>query len=394
MSDLDPRFVSSHEVLKWNATTSPLIRVRTRRDAVPGGLALAMAPLYVKWSSSKAGFDPGDYYHLLRVNTANNLAGGITILGGMKVFGDSVESVEFVTVISKVAHRESPGGHAMLRFIFKEDRRPVLVDRGGDPVENDAFAEDLVLSWEAWRPPHASFDPVKGLDPHTYALTPRCYLGEVRCVADAVLDRPWHCYPLKLPDVAHAADELLYVSLALADAVGRQTVMNLLEDIVDKDKKLPEGYEDPEVHEWEELLEFYRASEVPENPIREVLQGKIRYQLMERSCVTMALSTVDWANVRIHRRGGLGDPKRVRVTPDTLPKFLDDLAAGKRKHVLLRMPAALHWLMMHQSVIPSKSHELLDEVGLLHRENGHIKEHHYDNRRHTPYGDIADHIIF
>ena len=58
------------------------------------------------------------------------------------------------------------------------------------------------------------------------------------------------------------------------------------------------------------------------------------------------------------------------------------------------MPAALHWLMTNQTVIPGKAYELLDEVGLLQRENGTIKKIHYDNHHKTPYGEIADHLIY
>jgi hypothetical protein len=349
--------------------------------------------MFVNWTTSQAGFDPGDYYIVQRVNVANNPMNGITVLGGIKILADSVKHAEFVIVISKVARRESPAGHALLRFVFREDRQPTMLDRDGEPIANDARIEDIVLSWEAWRPPHTAWDPVKGLDPKTYALTPRCYLGSVRCLADAILDRPWHCYPLKLPDVDHAADELLYVSLALADAVSRKTVVSVLEEGVEEEEE-EHDLSETELREWESILEQYRKAKVPENPIRDILQGKVRYHLLERSCITMALTSVDWANRRIHRRGGLGEPKRIRVAPTAMPAFLEDLAAGKRRAMLLHAPAALHWLMMNQAVLPSKAHELLDEAGLLHHEHGHIKEQHYDNRNHSPYGEITEHIIY
>ena len=155
-----------------------------------------MAPVLVNWPSLSPAFGPRDYYILHNVNIANNPVGGYAILGTVKVFADSVESAELVTVISKVAGRETPAGHAMLRFIFRDDRRPVVLGPEGAPLGHNASVEDLVLSWEAWRPPEAPFDPLKGLDPRTYALTPRCLLGSVRCVTDSLLDRPWHCYPL------------------------------------------------------------------------------------------------------------------------------------------------------------------------------------------------------
>ena len=40
------------------------------------------------------------------------------------------------------------------------------------------------------------------------------------------------------------------------------------------------------------------------------------------------------------------------------------------------------------------AHELLDEAGLLQRKMGRIVKFDFDNRRNTPYGDIADHIIY
>jgi hypothetical protein len=328
------------------------------------------------------------------VNILNNPVEGITLLGTVKVWADSVQSVEFVMVISKVAGRETPGGHAMLRFIFRQDRRPVLLGEDGRPFTHDSALDDIVLSWEAWRPPSATFDPVAGLDPSAYALTPRCLVGSVRCLADAVLDRPWHCYPLSLPDVENANNELLYVSLVLADAVTRQTASSIFREHIERGRNVPEDYPDAELEELEILAEESRKAEVPENPIDEILSGRIRYQLLERSCITMALQSVDWANQRIHDRAGLGKPQRVRISPKSMPEFLSALATGKRTAALLRVPAALHWLVNNQTVIPSNAPKLLDEVGLLCRKNGQIVKTHFDNRRQTPYGSLSEHLIY
>jgi hypothetical protein len=137
-----------------------------------------------------------------------------------------------------------------------------------------------------------------------------------------------------------------------------------------------------------------RKAQVPDNPIEDILNAKVRYQLLERSCITMALQSVDWANQRIHKRAGLGEPRRIRISPKTMPAFLSALAAGRRTAALLRVPAALHWLMTNHTVLPSHAPGLLDEVGLLRRENAQIVKRHYDNRRETPYGSIAEHLIY
>lgn len=386
--------ITAADILEWRSTVAPIFRIKTAQDVLPGGLAMAMAPMMVRWPASSAGFGPDDYYLVHNINVSNNPVGGNVLLAAAKVYADSVESVEFVMVTSKVRGVETQAGHGMLRFIFREDRRPVILSSEGQPIANNATIEDLVLSWEAWRPPTASFDALAGLNPSVYALTPRCLAGSVRCLTDSILDRPWTCYPLELPEVEHAGNELLYVSLVLADAVARQTVANILDRRIEKSRNMPEDYTDPELNEWEYLADQYKKSEVPENPIQDILDGKIQYHLLERSCITMALSAVNWANHRIHDRGGLGEPKSIRIAPQSMPGFMSKLASGKRTTALLRMPAALHWLMTNQTVIPGKAHELLDEVGLLQREGGKIKKTHYDTRHHTPYGEVADHMIY
>lgn len=390
------REFTAAEVLDWERAESPLIRVRIPHDTVPGGLALAMAPMFVKWQSSSPGFGPDDHYIVQNVNIVNNPVGGVLLLATLKVFAASVESVEFVAVTTKVKRRDTPFGHAMLRFIFREDRRPIILDREGYPLANDSRVSDLVLSWEAWRPPEASFDPVKGLDPSTYALTPRCLVGAVRCLNDSILDRPWHCYTLKLPEVEHAHDEMLYSCFALADAVARQTVAHMVDRRILRGQKMYSDYADAMDSEWDALGDYYKSAGLPEEPIRDVLEGKIRYQLLERSCITMALLSVDWANHRIHRRAGLPEPKRIEVAPESIPSFLAELVSGERAPLLLRVPAALHWIIHNQSAVAvKKAPGMLDDAGLLERNRlGRPRRTVYDTRRKTPYGSLSQHIIY
>ena len=390
----DLREVSASDVLDWSRDQSPLIRVRIARDTVPGGLSLAMAPMFVKWSKSSPGFGPDDYYLIRNVNVVNNPVGGTLVLGTLKVFADSVIDVEFVAVTTKVENHDTPFGHAMLRFIFREDRLPVILDREGEPIANDAEVSDLILSWEAWRPPQEHFDPLKGLNPKTYALTPRCMLGAVRYLADSTLGRPWHCYSIQLPDVEHAYDELLYSCIALADAVARHTVSHLLERRIERGKDFPHDYLDADTGEWDAVADYYRTSKTSPDPVRDVLDGKISYQLLERSCISMALLSVDWANHRIHRRAGLPEPKRVKVAPESLPSLIADLASGERTPMLLRVPAALQWIMLNQTVVVEKAAMMLDDVGLLAHEDGEVARSDWETPRESPYGDLLDHMIY
>jgi hypothetical protein len=394
MSEIKRRQVTAAEFLKWRNNDTPLILAQTASDEIPGGLSLAMAPLTVKWDASSIGFGPDDFYLVTNVNVSSNPVGGNTLLATMKVPADGVESVEFVTVLSKVANRETNAGHGMLRFIFKEGKQPVILSEEGRPLSNDAHAHDLVVSWEAWRPPTAGFDPMAGLNPDTYALTARCSVGSVRCLSDSILNRPWVCYPLKLPDVQHAGDELLYVSLLLGDAVARQTLNTMVEHQILDGRNVPDEYADSAVEGWEELKAAYEKVETPGNPIQNILDGKFRYHILERSCITMSLQAVDWTNCRLHERANLGEPKRVQVAPRSMPGFLDTLAGGRRSSALLRAPAFVRWLMSNQTVIPGNAHKLLDEVGLLQRENGQVVKKHYDNRNETPYGIVSEALIF
>jgi len=60
----------------------------------------------------------------------------------------------------------------------------------------------------------------------------------------------------------------------------------------------------------------------------------------------------------------------------------------------VRVPAALRWLTGHQTVVPGKSVQLLDEVGLLERDKGRVAMRPYDNRTESPYGKLKDNLIY
>ena len=62
--------------------------------------------------------------------------------------------------------------------------------------------------------------------------------------------------------------------------------------------------------------------------------------------------------------------------------------------MLLRVPAALHWIAHNHTLIAARTHEVLDEAGLLQRQGGQVTRYDFDNRRKTPYGEIADHVIY
>ena len=357
---------------------------------------MAMAPWIVDWDGSSIGFGKDDFYLVHNVNVSSNPIEGTTVLATMRVPAAAVEAAEFVMVVSKLGRFKTKMGHAMLRFVFKDDARPVILDHHGKAVAQHAKIKDLVLSWEAWRPPMAHFNPVAGLDPNTYTLTARCFSGSVRCLTDAILNRPWITYRIKTPDVKNALDELFYIALLLGDALARQTIEQLL-DVRVKGSRTAEELTKEEMEEMEDAdqkVEEEEEEELPKNPIKEILEGNVSYHLILRSCVSMALATLDWANVRIHRRGGLPDPPRIRVAPKSLPTALDELAEGNFKSALIRMPGALYWLTKHGSAIPGDAHKVLEEGGLLEKEDGKLVRKDFENRHESPYGCIDDNLIY
>jgi hypothetical protein len=394
MKPTDLHEISAVELLEASRHAAPMLRVHTARDVLPGGLAAAMVPALVNWEAST--FESGEdrYFLVNNVNIGANPIEGTTLLAALRIPLGGIETVEYVFVVSRVASRDTRAGHGMLRFVFAESRQPVVLSSEGQPVLSNAGLRDLVFSWEAWRPPGTSFDPVSGLDPSTYALTMRCFNGSVRCLSDAILGRPWVCYPLRLPDVPHAFDLLLYECLLLGDTVARQTIGSLLDSRIEQGFEMPAGYEDPEVEAWALIRDALQREDIPESPIDELLGGNTSYHLLERSCITMALTSLDAANVRICRVGGLEEPRRIRVAPRAVPGFFAALAGRKRTGALMQVPGAFHWLMHNQTVIPGKSHQLIDEVGLLERDERGIVHRRFDNREETPYGRPSDNLIF
>jgi hypothetical protein len=208
------------------------------------------------------------------------------------------------------------------------------------------------------------------------------------------MGRPWVCYPLRFLEIPEALPELLHVTLLLGDAVARQTIGALLEEKIAEERGTPSDYPAADAQEWQTLRRELQHSVVPEDPIQEILNGRYRYHLLQRSCITMALTTIDWANVRIHHDAQVAPPRRIRVAPETLPSFFDRWSHGSRSSALLRVPGAVHWLLNNQTVIPAKSFELLDEVGLLERSDGNVVRQHYDNNENTAYGRPQDSLIF
>jgi hypothetical protein len=389
------RQISLGTLLDWASEATPTYRVRTTTDALPGGYSATMTPALVNWRmSSHDGHRGDDQFYLVRnVNSGGNPVEGITNLCSVEVPACGAESAEFVTV-PLGAGGVQIGGHGMIRLIFREGERPRMLARSGDPVPGEAGLRDLVFSWEAWRPPGVQFTMKKGLDPETFGLTLRCYAGAQRFLEDAMQKRDWTCYPLALPGGQRGLDELLYVALVTGDSLARHTIARLLEGARPAGAgETPVDYPDAGRDEVRLLTEALLENRAPEDPVTEVMGGKISYQLLERSCVTMALEVVAMTAHRLTADLPADDQIRVRVTPENIPSWVEDLSSAGMAGIFLRMPHVVWWLMHNANVLPTRAWRILDDAGLLERRDGEVVKRQHSLFGDTPYGKLSDNLL-
>jgi hypothetical protein len=395
MTDRQPRKIPVADLLDWASESSPAFRVRTAVDALPGGYSAAMAPLLVNWKHSSHNVDTAvrPSYLVRNVNINGNPVEGITHLCTVRIPVDGVEAAEFVTVPLGAGGIQI-GGHGMIRLVFGAGNAPVVLSQSGLPFPGRSKIRDLVFSWEAWRPPGVQFTMKKGLDPNTFGLTLRCYTGAQRFLEDAMQRRDWTCYPLSLPSGEKGLRELLYVALVTGDSLARHTILKLFEDAQRAGYgETPSDYPDPEITDLQTLKNALVDNQAPEDPITDIMGGKINYQLCERSCITMALELVAMTARRLTSHLPPGEQIRVRVTPENVPGWIDDLAHAGRAGIFLRVPHMLWWLMHNANVLPTRAYRILEEAGLLHRDNGGVIRRQYRLFEETPYGKLRDNLL-
>ena len=391
----EKRTLTVDELMAWANQSPNAVRLVASRDALPGGLAASMVPVLVEWgSSSRVEGDPG--YIIRTLNTGGNPIAGTTVLCSAFIPARGVESVEFIVVPHDRFGRRTLVAHAMLRFIFARGHEIQLLSGAGVGTGGDATVPDLILSWEAWRPPGVPYDALKGLDPHAFDLTMRAYAGAQRFLEDAILGREWYSYPLRLPGGREGANELLRVGFVLGDSVGRRSLDRLLDEVERRWlAHAPQGNMDvtPRQAQWEALRQTLNAASVPAEP----LPGShgIGYQTLQRSCITMTLHMLDVAVERLRAAGHVDavPHPRLRLGPVELTPWMEELAHADTLGLFLRAPFALWWLVRHQEVLPRSATKQLDDAGLLERHDGELVVHHYKLSDRTPYGEMHDYLI-
>ncbi len=150
------RELSPAQLLAWADGTANALRLRTYRDVVPGGFLAALIPARVEWKSSDIyGDDP--FVIIRNVNYGGNPFDKTTVLHRVRVPLDGIAFVELTLVPSTRGGLHALAHHAQLRFVFKAEKRPVLLSLADSAAGSDASTvvpscSKWSLLWEtAWR---------------------------------------------------------------------------------------------------------------------------------------------------------------------------------------------------------------------------------------------------
>ncbi len=382
---------STIDLLSYSEQATPVIHVDTGRARLPNQLAASMMPILVDWQRDP---DSNRMMRVKNVNVAGNPVVGHNVLATVDVPLDGLRGAEWcLTPPRSDSNRDGEGGHGQLRFLFDPDNRPVVLDEQGGPMPGIAAVDDLIVSWEAWRPPLVRWTAMDGLDPESYALTLRVYTGAKRFLDDAVRNNPWNCYPLQLPGDRVGAAELLYTGLLMGDALARRTIREMVEagDVEVTDAMLasmaPAAIE--------RARQVFAESSLPEDPLVALIGGAdLSYQLIRRSCVTHSLYTVQIGLARIYEKLDLGEAPELQVLPEDLPAWVDELAHAERNDLLALLPGALLYVARNSTVLPSNAHQVLAAEGLIATdEAGQLIRYYYHRGQNTPWGPIRDNMM-
>ena len=393
----ETRMLTPEQLLARVQRQHELLRLRTAVDVVPGGYAAAMLPVMIDWDASRP-WDEDPFVIIHNLNHGGNPMDGTTVFCSARIWLEGVEAVEITMVPLDHIAKEGLVQHGQLRFVFAVDKQVELLNYGDDGMGSDRHLRDLVFSWEAWRPPFEGFDVLTGMDPANYLLSPRAFSGPTRFLDDALGQRPWFSYRLRMPNGHAGLVELLKVNLALCDGVARHTASNILKQTEEEwASQAPDGIGDTGASSnWEELRRAVAPSEVTREALSGLDDEDLTYQTLMRSCATMALFTV---NVVVERLVAAGHTDGLDLDHRMLPdlghqeEWMTELARTNLKGIFLRAPAALRYLRKNPQAFPKNIPKQLEKAGLLELEKGKVKKITYRIDKTTPYGTLQDNLI-
>jgi hypothetical protein len=389
-----PRTVDAEQLLSWAERATPMARINTATDSLPNGLALSMLPFMVDWEQSRT---EGDSPFLLmrNVNAGGNPVIGENILATVRIPLDGLSGLHWcLTPTRNDKGKDTFMGHAMLRFLFSKEKRPVILGQDGQPLPGALAPDDLMLSWEAWRPPMTSYDGLKGLDPESYTLSARAYTGAQRFLTDIVRGNPWRCYPVKLPEV----DNALPLTLLTATLSGDTFARRIIGEMAAKGQIKAEGLRQATPAQRERVKSLFATSRLPKDPLSGLLQkANLSYQLLERSCITESLAMIQLSLDRIHKEHDLGPPPKLELVPSGLPPWIQELVTADHATLLAHVPGTLLFVARNRQVLPIQAYRILEEAGLLLPNPSSDADgplmYYYDKSSGMPYGSIKDNMM-
>jgi len=365
------------------------LRLWSATDVLPGGYSAAMIPGVINWDED--GGRPG-YVALYNVNHGGNPFEGSTVLRAALVPLEGVKSAEFTLLPLDNIGSEGLVQHGQLRFVFDKDHPVIFSAYGDEKMGGDPRVYDLVISWEAWRPPDAGFDVMTGMDPSSYLLGARIYSGPQRFLEDGLGQRDWFSYSLRMPGGQEGLDELFRVSLALCDGVARHSIGTILDQGIEEWAR----HAPADAAGWEKLKEVVPVKQVTDDPLINLPDADLTYQTLLRSCATMAYYTIKVAAERMIKAGhtdgidmGTHEPPHL----GTQEPWMAELATTNLGGVFLRSPAAVRYLRKNPEAFPKKIPGKLEEAGLLLMEEGKPVKIHYSVGGRTPYGTLKENLI-
>jgi hypothetical protein len=385
------RIATVRDLLNWGSDATPVAHINTATDRLPNQLAITMLPVFADWTRFER---DNRNLRIRNVNVAGNPITGHNILATVDVPLDGLNAAEWCLSPPRTeSNKDGFGGHGQIRFLFDPADRPLALDNDGTPLTGVEYMDDLMVSWEAWRPPRDRWSAKAGLDPDSYALTLRVYSGAKRFLDDSVRNNPWICYPLVLPGDRQGVEALFLSGIIMGDALARRTLREMVESgVIEVPDTLLDEYSEADLAQ---ARQTFSESEMPEDPLT-ALMGKadLTYHLIQRSCVTLSLFTVQMGLDRIHKELELGPAPKLTIVPDELPPWTSEIAHADRGELLTLLPGVVLFVAENSYILPGNAHVTLEENNLVERNSeGNSVFYYYHRSAMTPWGPFRDNLM-
>lgn len=390
---------SAKDLHEWINTPTPTIQAQNPENRWSNSLAASMTPFVVDWEHST--WDLTDdtvqtntYAIVKNVYVSGNPILGEVNLATIRIPEGGIKDIEFVIVRYALKGIAKTGGHVQLRFVFHEHTRPERLNNDGSLHQTNPYIDDLIISWEAWRPTQEKWKFKPGLEKDKYHLTARMYSGEQRYLQDLLRGAVWECYPLDLSQVDIMGDAILASGLMLGDGLSRKLIWSMLEHGLFIEPS-------PEIEATWKKKDKIRARHklalegIPDSPIKPMIEEiDPGYHAIQQSCINASLKQIDLAMEYLYASEGIGSWPGIKVAPEKIPTWFDDVAEGNGWAEFYNAPYAFFWFLGHKEIMPYRAYTPLDDAGLLktnHRNKPIFYRYGLDYS--SPYGPLKDRIM-